>query len=169
MKLRNSTPTLLFASVALIGLVAGCGKKSDQADKTGKSKKPAAKVNHHDVPMTDAEKKELREKVGSYAKAVAYILKCRDTIKKETTDGEPEKAHRSLDELDIVLKDLPKIAGDDKVDSKHSEDIGVHSQKLVEAFNKIHNNIDNKKAPDYESVADDIEKSIKVLSAIKTL
>ena len=165
MKIRNALPLLLFTAVAMLGLASGCGSKSGSDEK---SKTSPEHGNSHDVPMTQAEKDTLKKEVDTYAKAITHIQQFRDTIKKETTTGEPEKAHRALDKLDLVLKWLPDIARDSKIsDADDLGTVGTHSINLKEAFNKVHDNIDNKKKPDYEAVADKIEESVKALVAIK--
>lgn len=165
MTLRNLTPTLLIVSVAALSLVAGCSKKTDSAKKTGA---PEKAVDPHDVPMTDAEKKQLKEEVATYDKALAHIKEFRDTIKKETTEGTPAKAHRALDKLDLVLEWLGEIAKTSNVPKDQWGTIGSNAQKLRELFNKVHANIDAGKAPDYEAVGADIDTSVSALEAVKT-
>ena len=158
---------LLIASVATLGLIAGCGKKTDKT-KTDKTGTPDKTADPHDIPLTDSEKKQLREDVATYDKALTHIKQFRDTIKKETTGGTDAKAHRALDKLDLVLEWLPEIAQNSNVPKDQWKTIGANAQKLKELFNKVHDKIDKNKAPNYEAVAADIETSIKALEAVKT-
>lgn len=167
MTFRNSLPTLLIVSVASLGLLAGCGKKTDEK-KTDDTKKNGKHADPHDVPMTQEEKDQLKKDVATYDKALTHIKQFRDTIKKETTDGVPEKAHRPLDKLDLVLEWLPEIAQKSNVPKDQWEAVGSNAQKLRELFNKVHANIDAGEAPNYDAVAEGIEKSVTALESVKT-
>lgn len=147
MRLRNGLSVLLIASVAALGVIAGCGQKSDTGKTDGKSPQagtPDKQADPHDIPLTDDEKKQLRQDVASFDKALAHIKQFRDTIKKETTEGVPAKSHRSLDKLDLVLEWLPEIAQKGNVPKDQWQTIGSNAQKLRELFNKVHQNIDDK-------------------------
>ena len=89
MKLRKALPTLLIASVATLGLIAGCNKKTDKTKtvngKTNENKTPGANADPHDIPLTKKEIQELRDSVPTYEKALARIKEFGTKIKKETT------------------------------------------------------------------------------------
>lgn len=164
MTLRNLLPTLLFASLTALGLVAGCGKKTDKTNGVQKTQETGVPA---DVALTEAEKRQLREEVATYDKALDRIRQCRDTIRKETTDGVPAKAHRSLDEVALVLEWLPEIARNSDVPKQQWETVVSHAQKLRELFEKVHGKIDKGEAPNYEAVSAEIETSLKSLESVE--
>lgn len=162
MLLPTKSLTITLLAAFCFTLLAGCGD-----DKTGTDKKtPNAKTNH-DVLMTDEEKEQLRKETATWATAMKHIQSFAETIRTETTGGTPAKAHRALDKLELVLKRLPKIAEDSNIPKEDLETIPDLAGQLSTAFNKVHDNIDHGKAPDYESVAKEIESAMAKLIAIK--
>ncbi|OJW27348.1 MAG: hypothetical protein BGO49_27580 [Planctomycetales bacterium 71-10] len=133
------------------------GKPSTQPETT----KPPADPD--DVPITKADVKMPTD----YPDAVSRIKRYRDSIRDEIAAGRPTKAHRPLDELNIVLKALPDIAKVHGVPSDKLEQVGSTAKRIRELFNKVHANIDAKKAPDFDGVSKDIDKEIGVLEKIK--
>jgi len=121
-----------------------------------------------DKPLTEKEKKDLKASIKDYKGAVTKVKAYRDKIRKETTttDGDPEDAHRSLDELALVLEWLPEFAKTSGVPGDGLEDLTKSAQKLADLFDKVHQNIDAKKAPNYQAVAKGIEGEIKKLDAL---
>ncbi|HUG90733.1 MAG TPA: hypothetical protein VML55_07870 [Planctomycetaceae bacterium] len=164
-----------FASAALI-LVAGCGG-DEQPSKDGApgtaqtggaaSGTPGAGHDPHDVPLTEQEIEELQQQTAGYGDAVKHIQQFRDTIRQETTEGAPAKAHRALDKLDLVLERLPEIARDSGVPRDRWEEVNTTAQDLRELFNQVHANIDSGKAPDYASVGERIDRGVDALAAIE--
>ena len=158
-----------------LGLAAGCGKTDPSKTGGSKGAAPAAgAVVHdhgdgsgahahdpHDVAITEADVK----KPADYKDAVARIKAYRKDIETAAGGDAPGKAHRSLDELDIVLKWLPGIARDSKVAKDQWETINTSAQQLRELFEKVHGNIDNKRNPDFPSVAKAVDEAIGRLEA----
>lgn len=173
MQLRNAFFAQTFTVLAAAGLIAGCG----QADPSGSAdaEKPAAGEQQqtaeahdpHDVPLTEEEKQQLREDNENYADAVAHIESYRDTIRTETTDGNPAKAHRALDNLDLVLEWLPEIAQQSGVPKANWEEVNTTAQQLRDLFNQVHAHIDAGEDPDYASVGAEVDKGVDALAAIK--
>ena len=165
------TRTLQLLTVVCLGLIVGCGQSQptdNNATADNQSNEtPGEHADPHDVPLTDAEIDKLREDTALWAAAVEHIQKYRDTIKTETTGGTPAKAHRALDLLDHVLQGLPEIAQNSNVPKDDWQSIGENSQKLRDAFNVVHANIDDGKAPGYEAVAAEIDAAVEVLAAIE--
>jgi hypothetical protein len=165
------TRTLQLFALACLVFLVGCGQ-SKSTDNNGTANKqtnktPGEHADPHDIPLTEDEIKKLHEDTASWAAAVEHIKKFRDTIKTETTGGTPAKAHRALDLLDHVLKRLTEIAQNSNVPTDDRNFIGESSGKLRDAFNSVHENIDAGKAPDYESVAAEIDEAVEALAAIK--
>ena len=72
-----------------------------------------------------------------------------------------------MDLLEFVLQWLPEVAQNSNVPKDDWQSIGENSQKLREAFNVVHANIDDGKAPGYEAVAAEIDAAVEVLAAIE--
>jgi hypothetical protein len=144
-------------AVCLIALLlVGCAKtESPQATQSPPS-------DPHDVPITEADVKMP----ASYAEAIPQIKGYRDTIRQAIEAGTPSGAHRSLDELDIVLNKLPSIAKESGVPKEQWEAINTASQELRNSFNQLHSAIDEKREPDYKAVADPIEQAIATLEQV---
>jgi len=153
-----------------VGLVGGCGR-SEIAQDNDSSSTPANQpvdehADPHDVPLTEAEVDQLRKETATWSAAVEHVQSYRDTIEKETTEGVPAHAHRSLDLLDYVLQWLPEIAQNSNVPKGDWQIIGENSEKLRDLFNKVHANIDDGKATGYETVAAEIDVAVVALAAI---
>lgn len=140
---------MLLALVALVG----CAQK------------PAAQTAAHnpdDVPITEADVKLP----ASYAAALPRIAAYRDTIRGAIEAGTPGKAHRSLDELDIVLNKLPSIAKQSGIPNEQWETVNTAAQELRKLFNQVHSAIDENREPDYQAVAEPIEGAIEKLEQV---
>jgi hypothetical protein len=138
--------------IALV-LMLGCGK-------TETPKAPPHDAD--DVPITEADVKMP----ASYAEAVPQIKSYRDTIRGAIEADTPSKAHRSLDELDMVLNKLPSIAKDSGIPIEQWETINMASQELRSLFNQLHSAIDEKRDADYKAVAESIDQAIAQLEQV---
>lgn len=173
MNLQNVMLKQTLALLLCAGLLAGCGQSgpdesTDGSQTTTGEQQPAAEGHDpHDVPLTEEEKVQLRKDNENYADAVAHIQSYRDTIRTETTGGNPAKAHRALDNLDLVLEWLPEIAQNSGVPKSNWEEVNTTAQKLRDLLNAVHANIDDGKDPDYASVAAEIDQGVDALAAIK--
>jgi hypothetical protein len=175
MILRLSLPQLFVCALISLGLAAGCGKdEPSKPDNKSAPAKQAATDDHgdgsgaraheadpHDVVITEADVK----KPADFKDAVARIKEYRKDIEVKAGSDVPGKAHRQLDELEIVLKWLPGIARDSNVPKNQWETINTTAQQLRELFEKVHQNIDNKKNPDFAAVAKDVDAAIGRLEA----
>jgi hypothetical protein len=128
----------------------------------GKTEMPKTAPDPHDVPITEADVKLP----ASYADAVPRIKEYRDAIRSAIEAGTPGKAHRSLDELDIVLNKLPSIAKDSGVPKEQWETINTTARELRDSFNQLHAAIDEKREPDYKAVAEPIDQAIAKLEQV---
>jgi hypothetical protein len=134
-------------------VLVGCGKSEVP---------PAPAHDPDDVSITEADV----TMPASYADAVPRIKSYRDTIRAAIDEGTPSKAHRSLDELDIVLNKLPSIAKESGIPREQWETINVTARELRDSFNQLHAAIDEKRAPDYSAVAESIEGAIGKLEQV---
>jgi hypothetical protein len=121
-----------------------------------------------DVPIKQADVAKPKD----YAEAISRIEGYRNTIRDEIAAGRPTKAHRGLDELDIVLDWLPSIARDSGVPKEQWEKVNTTARAIQDLFNQVHSRIDDKKEPDYGSVSAAIDTAIgdlkKITAAAKT-
>lgn len=156
-----------FALAGLVFLV-GCGETNPQPTVPPTSPAPAPQAGStaagdpDDVAITEADVRRPTD----FADAVTRIKGYRDSIRDEIAAGRPTKAHRALDELDIVLNWLPEIARDSDVPKERWEAVNTTAQQIQELFNKVHSNIDAGKDPDYASVSKDIDEAIGRLAEI---
>lgn len=125
-------------------------------------------VDPHDVPLTEEEIAQLKEDTAEYQAAVDHLKQYRDTIRDETSAGEPAKAHRALDNADWVLQWLPEVAQNSDVPRDQWQTVGENAQKIRDLFNQVHANIDEGKAAGYESVAADVDAAITELESAAT-
>lgn len=176
--LRFTRFLAITVTTAGLAMFVGCNGGGDDVTTTDtpppageasdESATPDEHADPHDIPPTEEEIQTLRDKVSTYDAAVQQIQDYRDTIREETTAGEPAKAHRSLDMLDYVLQWLPEIAQDSNVPREQWETIGENAQTLRDLFNEVHARIDAGEDPDYAAVGDQVEQAIDELAAIDT-
>jgi hypothetical protein len=154
----------VFALLAFGWSVCGCGgnERPEAPSAPSLAPRPATTPNTDDVPITEADVARPKD----YADAVTRIGGYRDTIRDEIAAGRPTKAHRALDELDIVLNWLPGIARDSDVPKEQWEAVNTTAQKIRGLFNRVHSRIDEKQEPDYVSVSKEIDAAIGALGAI---
>lgn len=153
--------------------LAGCGGDAattgdgQQTPTNSTGGTPDEHADPHDVPMTEAEIEQLRQETATWSAAIQQVQSLRDTIRTETTGGAPAKAHRSLDKLDYVLQWLPEIAQKSEVPKDQWQTVGDSAQQLRDLFNRVHANIDEGKKPDYEGVAEEIDRHVSALAKIE--
>jgi hypothetical protein len=150
------------AAALYLALTVGC--TPSDGPPAGTAGAPPAVPAHDpdDVPITEADV----DMPADYAAAMPRINDYRDKIRSAIEAGTPGKAHRPLDELDIVLGKLPEIARDSGVPKEKWEEVNTASRELRELFNTLHASIDAGEPPDYPAVADDIEETIARLMAV---
>ncbi len=149
----------VFTMFVGFGLLTGCGGQGDKPSE--------AESSSDDVPLTQEQITAIEDSIADYADALTKIKSFRDTIRDSVAAGNPTKAHRPLDELDVVLNHMSEVARDSSVPRSDWEAVNTNAQKLRELFNKVHANIDGGREPDYASVAEDIDKTIQSLEQIK--
>jgi DNA repair exonuclease SbcCD ATPase subunit len=160
----------VLAIVVATALLIGCGQSSDRQQTPIEGKTPQASseaADPHDVPLTEEEIARLKEETARYEDAIAHIRQYQRTIQQEATAGEPAKAHRALDNLDVVLERLPEAARDSGVPRDRWQAVNETAQNLRELFDQVHARIDAGETPDYESFADEIDRGIQTLAAIE--
>lgn len=167
--IRTTNPRRPIPALAGLVLLAGCGSGTEPGPaaqpQSSAAAKAKAKTAHDpdDVPITEADV----ERPEGYDDAVARIKSYRGSIRDDIAAGRPTKAHRALDELDIVLDWLPGIARDGGVPKEHWEAVNTAAQALREQFNKVHAQIDAGEAPDYDAVAGAVDEAIARLESVE--
>ena len=160
-------PLVLFLalSIATLGTLTGCNQSAEKpAGSEGEDD-----YNPHDVPITEEQKAELREQTAQFADAVAKVKEFRNEVEKETAAGIPEnpyKAHQALDKADLLLQWLPEIARNSGVPKEHWVTVNTSANELRTLFEQVHQNIDDKKNPDFAAVADQIDQKIAGLEEV---
>jgi len=160
-----------LALLLMVGVIGCSPSKPEPAAKHGGAQPVAEKgdYNPHDVPITDQQKADLRKQTAKYADAVARIKDFRNAVETETKNGipaNPYKAHQALDQVDLVLQWLPGIARDSGIPNTKWEAVTTTANELRTLFEAVHQNIDNKKNPDFASVAGKIDQQIGELEKI---
>jgi hypothetical protein len=169
MLLKDHTLAMTFLSAFCLATLAGCGDATESINKKPPpGGTPSQHADPHDIPLTDEEIDKLRRDTALWPAAIEHVQSFRDTVRTETTKGEPAKAHRTLDLLERLLPWLPEIAQKNNIPKQHWQDIGESAQRLRDLFNKVHDNIDAGQAPDYAAVAEDIDRAVEKLAAIRT-
>lgn len=169
--MRSTTQYAIGFSVLTLLVLGGCGDLSSEnvpapvppagtAAPTSETARPSADPD--DKPITEADVNRPKD----YTDAVARLKGYRDSSRADITAGRPTKAHRALDEQDIVLNWLPAIARDGGVPKDRWEEVNTTAQRLQELFNKVHGQIDAKQTPDYAAIAADVDKALGQLEAI---
>lgn len=161
----------LLAPVGLALLLGGCGGPEPEpgpvAEPPATGARPqagsGAAQDPDDVPITQADVARPED----YPEAVTRIRGYRDSIRDAIAAGTPTKAHRALDELDIVLDWLPAIARDGGVPKASWEAVNTDAQRLRELFNKVHAQIDAGQPPDFDAIAGDVEQVLGRLASIQ--
>lgn len=162
-------PTLRGYILSLTGLawLSGCGGDTaplpSPEPTTATAGAEKAAHDSDDVPITAADV----ERPVNYDDAIARIKSYRDSIRGDIAADRPTKAHRALDELDIVLDWLPEIARDSGIPKDRWETVNTAGQALREQFNRVHAQIDAGEDPDYEAIAAGVDAAITRLEAVK--
>ncbi len=184
MMTKRFSMLIALCVATVVGLLGGCSSKpagtapagkpttgatspkvdyaGDKHD-DGKAHGQAAAHDPDDVPITE---KDI-EMPKDYAALVAQVEKLANDIRDKIAAGTPTKAHRSLDELDIILKKAAEIASR-SVAKEHWKEVNVQSKELAAAHNELHEKIDEKQNPDYAAVAERIQKAVESLKAVPT-
>jgi hypothetical protein len=147
-------------SLPAIVLLGGCRQSDDSAQNS--SPAAPAPADHHDVPITKADV----EMPANYADAVVRINEYRDAIQTGAGGENPHLAHRPLDELDIVLRELPAMARDSGVPAEKLEAVNLAARELRSLFNQVHAAIDESRPPNYSAVAEKVDAAIGRLEAV---
>jgi hypothetical protein len=159
--MTNQVTTFAIVSLLATTMFAGCSKTSEPASQTeAPGGNTAVTHDPDDIPLTDEEIETLKQGITGYADALSKIKSYRNIIRDAIAAGDPPKAHRSLDELDIVLEHMPTVARDNNIPKSQWETVNTSAQQVRDLFNKLHAQIDGGEKVDYEAVADDIDSSL---------
>ncbi len=170
MSARLPLALFLVFGITAFGVLVGCKQTSQEPTDGGEAAAQGDDdYNPHDVPITEEQKTELRDQTAKFADAVATIGKYRSEIEQETAAGIPEnpyKAHQALDRADLVLQWLPAIARSSGVPKENWEAVNTTANELRTLFEQVHQNIDNKKDPNFAAVSDKIDQKLTGLQEI---
>lgn len=163
-----SIRSVLMALVATT-MLGGCSKSSAPMSHS-EAPSPTATVAHDpdDIPLTQEQIKALKLTITSYPDALTKIKSYRDSIRDGIASGDPHKAHRPLDELDIVLEYLPNVARGNDIPKSQWETVNTSAQQLRDLFNKLHAQIDGGEKADYAAVAGEIDSALAKLESVQT-
>lgn len=158
-------PSVLVSLIAA-ALLGGCNKSSTPTSQTEAPGTATAAVHDSDdVPLTEEQIVSLKQGVTSYSDALTKIKSYRDTIRDGIAADDPHKAHRPLDELDVVLEFLPTVARDNNIPKSQWENVNTSAQQLRDLFNKLHAQIDDGEQADYAAVSAEIESALTNLES----
>jgi cell division protein ZapA (FtsZ GTPase activity inhibitor) len=171
MLMRLLAALLVASSVVALSVVSGCSQPSQETAGVGEAPEVQGEddYNPHDVPITEEQKAELRERTAKFADAVATLKQFSGEIEEETAAGIPEnpfKAHQALDQADLLLQWLPEIARNSGVPKEHWEAVNTSANDLRTLFEQVHQNIDNKQDPNFAAVAGEIDQKLAGLEEI---
>lgn len=173
MLVRSSVSCVLALAMVGLTLSAGCSQSTPPpaASPAESAATPAAvgDYNPHDVPITEEQKQQLRQQASQFPQAIAVIKELRNSAEEETRNGIPEdphQVHQALDKADLVFQWLPEIARDSGVPKDRWEEVTTTANDLRTLFEKVHQNIDERKEPDFASVAAEIDQKIAGLGKI---
>lgn len=154
-------------AVTSIALLSGCGQTESTDSEVPSAPASGEVTDIHDHPLTEAEIAQLKRETADYEVAIEHIQEYQQTIQQKTTEGNPAEAHRALDNLDVVLERLPEAARDSGVPRQKWQEVNESAQELQDLFNRVHANIDAGNDPDYQSVAEEIDRRVALLAAIE--
>jgi hypothetical protein len=163
---RLPRPALLFGALMLwagLAAVLGCHRPAADAPSASESAKPglsaSGAADPFDQPITAADVQSPT----NYADAVRRIRAYRDQIAAAIESGQPAKAHRPLDELDIVIGTLMPMARDCGVPRASWENVNTAARELRRQFDRLHAAIDDRRQPDYPAAAPAIDAALRQL------
>jgi hypothetical protein len=166
MSLVRTLPATL-AWLVLVGALAGCSPgqaPSGGPPSPAESSAPRDDATAHDPDDVPTTEKDI-DMPKDYAALVARLEHLAGDIRTKIAAGTPTKAHRSLDELDLILKRAPEIAAR-SVPKEHWKQVNLQSKALAEAHNELHEAIDEKRTPDYAAAAGRIQGALQALKGL---
>ena len=157
LKLCGNGRAAVALAVALSAIVpVGCSN-------TGVSSAPPdAEHDADDVPITEKDVDMPRD----YTTAVERIDGYAQQIFRAIEAGQPSKAHRPLDEMDIVIGRLMFIARDSGVARADWEEVNVARREFRAQFDAVHESIDHNETPDIAAARPAIVATLGRLKAV---
>jgi hypothetical protein len=101
-----------------------------------------------------------------YVATVKRLKYYANQIKKAITSGKPSKAHRPLDEADIVIDKVMVIARDSGVPKADWEEVNVARRELRAKLDVLHAAIDDGTKPDWNAAEPSVEDALKHLESV---
>jgi hypothetical protein len=102
----------------------------------------------------------------NYAAAVARLTDYSRQIVNSVTSGRPQRAHRPLDEMDIVIGKMMPIARKSGVPRGDWEEVNLARRALRAQFDTIHASIDKNEDPDLTAAQPGIDAALARLKAV---
>jgi len=102
------------------------------------------------VPITEEQKKELRDKVSQFPKAIGPLQELRDATERETKERipkQPYEAHQDWTRRtsSSMVAEITRILAY----PRRWEEVNTTANDLRTLFEKVHQNIDNKQDPNF--------------------
>jgi hypothetical protein len=145
-------------------VLTGCEWKASRT--AGARPKPSAEPEHEhdpdDVPITEADV----EMPTDFNAAVERMRDYSTKIKTAILAGTPSKAHRPLDELDIVIGKVMPIARDSGVPRTDWEQVNLARRDLRAQFDVLHAAIDGGEKPDWSAAEPGVETALASLESV---
>jgi hypothetical protein len=164
--MMSNLQTLSIAAVFLL-LAIGSQPGCHHSETTAEDRDAHAGPGHHDdhdpddVPISEADV----AMPANFRDAVERIAAYCHAIEQAVTAGHPSKAHRPLDEADIVLSKFMPIVRDSGVPRRQWETINVTAREIREQLAVVHEAIDAGK----ESITYPAEAIGAALEQLKSL
>jgi hypothetical protein len=155
-------PRSRHLSLSILATISLFGCSGQEAAQPPNVATPTTVHDPDDVPITEA---DVKMPV-NFADAIPRIKIYREVIRSAVEAGTPAKAHRSLDELDIVLNKLPVLARDSGIPKEAWETINTTAREMRNLFNQVHSAIDEGRTPDYVAIAAPVDKAIERLESV---
>jgi len=145
-----------FAAACLM-LAGGCAASLESTSPDG-----AAEHDPDDVPITEADVDIPR----NYPSAVERLTAYRQQVFAAVEAGTPHKAHRPLDEMDIVIGKLMPLTRDSGVPRSDWEEVNVARRALRAQFDLIHAAIDDDQTPDLVAAEPEVDAALARLKSV---
>lgn len=153
---------LWVGAAAMLGCHSPATDESSVSASAGSSSPTSATADPDDQPITEADV----QLPTNFVEAVRRIRAYADQIRAAIEADRPTKAHRALDELDIVLGKLMPLARDSGVPRARWESVNTAARDLRRQFDRLHAAIDDHRQPDYPVGASAIAAALTKLESV---
>jgi chaperonin cofactor prefoldin len=157
--------------LCLIVTICGCDRNSPQTVQTPETHKATAHLHDHkhghgqQTHAHDGITEADMELPADYAAVVKRLREYDSRIKSAIEQGKPDEARRPLDEAEIVLEHIGKIARDSNLPRSDWEMISTARRALRESFEALQDQIEAREVPDYKAVEHTIDRALNEIEA----